>query len=123
MASPHPAAARFTSTLAATGGALGLVLAAAGAGPGAPRVCTSAAARLGACAPGALVAAKPYFTAGLIGLLLGALIAVAAVLASREIRSAFASFEWRESARPAAGPTAVRRASGHRGTLAPRARH
>ncbi len=123
MATAHPAAARFTATLAASGGALGVVLAAAGAGQVAPRACTSAASRLGACAPGALLAAKPYVLAGLVGLLLGALIAIAAVLAWREMRSAFAAFERREPARTAAASAGVRHASGQRGTLAPRARH
>jgi hypothetical protein len=123
MATAHPAAARFTATLAASGGALGLVLAAAGAGQGAPRACTSAAGRLGACGPGSLLGAKPYVTAILIGLLLGALIAIAAVLAWREVRSAFAAFAGRAPARPAVTSAGVRRASGHRGGLAPRARH
>ncbi len=123
MATPRPAAARFTATLAASGGALGAVLAAAGAGQAAPRACTSAAARVGACVPGALLAAKPYVTAALIGLLLGALIAVAAVLAWREVRSAFAAFERREPVRTPAASAGVRGASRHPGTLAPRARH
>jgi hypothetical protein len=106
----------FVTTVAATGAAFGLLLAGSGAGQSAPRACSAAARGLGACAPGALGQAKPYVTAALIGLLLGALIAIAAVLVWREARSAVALLGRHESTWPAA-------VTRPRGSLAPRARH
>ncbi len=116
---PRRAESCAVAGLAVAGAALGLVLAVSRAGADG---CASAAHRLGACAPGALIAAKPLVSAAVVGFLLGALIAVAAVLAWRETRSAVASVERR--AAPQRRPSSVRgRPSARRGTFAPRTPH
>ncbi|MGI8802126.1 MAG: hypothetical protein ACR2KV_08140 [Solirubrobacteraceae bacterium] len=111
-------AAWAVALTSAGGAALGLVL--AGSRTGSAGGCSAAARHLGACHTGSLAAAKPYVTAGLIGLLLGALIAIAAVLVWREVRAAviLAHRSTGPLRRPAPGP----HTGAHRGALAPRVR-
>lgn len=97
-----PWTVRFVATIAGSGAALGLVLAAARSDGGAAAACATTARRAGACVPSALLGAKPLVSAGLIGLLLGALIAIAAVLTWREARAALAPPSGRRTARPRA---------------------
>jgi hypothetical protein len=93
--SGRPGEARLLWTLAAAGAGLGLLLAASRSGGAG---CAGGAA----CAPGTLLGVKALVTAGLVGLLLGALIGVAAVLAWRETRSTVAAL--RRPARPRPRP-------------------
>ena len=108
--------AGVVATLGVGGAVLGFLLAVSRAGADG---CASAAHRVGGCAPGALVAAKPLVSAAVVGFLLGVLIAVAVVLAWREARSAIASFERRPAPQPRRSP-AVR---GRHGTFTPRTPH
>jgi hypothetical protein len=113
--------ARRVATLGATGAGLGLVLAASRSegSTAAARGCAAAARRIGSCAPSSLTAARPYVTAGLVGLLLGILIAIAAILAWREVLDAVGSLRRRERAAPR--PAVASR--GRAGSFAPRIHH
>ena len=116
----HRVETRSVAALAAGGAGLGLVLAASRWGATAADRCMAAAHRLGACAPGSLVLAKPYVTAAVIGFLLGALIGIAAVLAWREARATAGPRQWGASPprRRVAVPT---RPTAHRGVFTTRA--
>jgi hypothetical protein len=115
-----PRAVRFIATIAASGATLGLVLAASRS-DGAAAACGAAARRAGTCVPGALLSAKPVVAACLIGLLLGALIAIAAVLTWREARAVLAPPHARRTPRPRRG--AARHAHRHGFAVAHRPRH
>lgn len=112
----HRGEVGVVATLAVAGAVLGFVLAVSRAGADG---CASAAHRVAGCAPGALVAAKPLVSAALIGFLLGVLIAVAAVLAWREARSAAASLEPRPAPQSRRSPAVRPR----HGTFTPRTPH
>jgi hypothetical protein len=112
----HRGEIRVVATLAVGGAVLGFVLAVSRSGADG---CAAAAHRVGGCVPGALVAAKPLVSAAVVGFLLGVLIAVAAVLAWREARSAVATLERRPAPRSRRSPAA----GAQRGTFTPRTPH
>jgi hypothetical protein len=116
---PHP---RLVAAAAATGAAAGLVLAASRSSAAAGG-CRAAAGHLGACAPGALIAAKPYVTAGLIGMMLAALIAIAAVLLWHEMVTAFEAVGRGEPSRRRSSMVSGGRRAPAATALTPRPRH
>jgi hypothetical protein len=113
-----PQTARFIATIAASGAAIGVVLMAARSGHPAS-ACTAAARHAGACVPASLASAKALVTAGLVGLLLGGVIAIATVLTWREARSVRDQLGRRPSPRPRAAAASHRRGF----AVAHRARH
>lgn len=108
-------AAGLVAALSAGGAGLGLMLAAAAAGHPASTACASAARQIGACVPGQLAGVKPYVTAALIGLLLGALVGIAAVLVWREAVAAFGPVGRRAPVPPRHSPRSP--AAGYRGRI------
>jgi uncharacterized iron-regulated membrane protein len=114
----RPGETRPVWTLAGAGAGLGLLLAGSrSTGPG----CAAAAHQLAACAPEGLLGVKALVTAAVVGLLLGALIGVAAVLAWREARATVAAVRVPARPRPRAGVAPAERAAGRRAMGAPRA--